>query len=131
MTGSDAGLPGDDVWNFDIENRSAYLKTGAREIPPRRGFVPDTLTRKVIATVESSFPGTLRTFDWPAPLDQTRDALADLIRHRLVNFGGYQGAMWSAIPSSRHAQKSAAMNPRRPEPRKAIDAVPAAWRDAP
>lgn len=118
-------------WNFDHDNRGGFPKGGPKAVPPPRAFGPDAVTQEVIALVERRFgehPGRLSAFDWPVTPDDARQALADFIRHRLVDFGRYQDAMWTREPWLYHSRLSAAMNLKLLDPREAVGAAEAAYR---
>ena len=127
------GGPAGGQWNFDQDNRGAFGKEGPDllRVPPRR-FVPDEITREVIALVEEQFaqhPGTLKDFDWPVTAAQSVEALEDFISHRLAQFGQYQDAMWVNEPWLYHSRLSAAMNLKLLDPRVVIVAAEKAWRE--
>ncbi len=127
------GKPAGGEWNFDHDNRGAFGKEGPDllRVPPRK-FVPDEITREVIALVEDRFakhPGTLKDFDWPVTAAQSVEALEDFIVHRLAQFGQYQDAMWVNEPWLYHSRLSAAMNLKLLNPRVVIAAAEKAWRE--
>ena len=126
------GAPVGGQWNYDHDNRGAFGKEGPDllRVPPRK-FVPDEITREVIALVEERFakhPGTLKDFDWPVTAAQSVEALEDFIVHRLAQFGQYQDAMWVNEPWLYHSRLSAAMNLKLLNPRVVIAAAEKAWR---
>jgi deoxyribodipyrimidine photolyase-related protein len=128
----ESGGPVGGQWNFDHDNRGAFGKEGPDllRVPPRK-FVPDEITREVIALVEERFakhPGTLKDFDWPVTAAQSVEALEDFIAHRLSQFGQYQDAMWVNEPWLYHSRLSAAMNLKLLNPRVVIAAAEKAWR---
>lgn len=119
-------------WNFDADNRASFGRSGPGMLPVPLGFEPDAQTREVIELVATRFaahPGSLGHFDWPLTPQQAEAALADFIAHRLPLFGHYQDAMWTAEPWLYHARLAAAMNLKLLDPRRAIAAAEAAWRD--
>ncbi|WP_395732930.1 cryptochrome/photolyase family protein [Prosthecobacter sp.] len=127
------GKPTGGQWNYDQDNRGAFGKEGPDllRVPPRK-FVPDEITREVIALVEERFakhPGTLKDFDWPVTAAQSVEALEDFIAHRLAQFGQYQDAMWVNEPWLYHSRLSAAMNLKLLDPRLVIAAAEKAWRE--
>lgn len=127
------GKPAGGEWNFDHDNRGSFGKEGPDllRVPPRR-FVPDEITREVIALVEERFakhPGMLKDFDWPVTAAQSVEALEDFIANRLAQFGQYQDAMWVNEPWLYHSRLSAAMNLKLLDPRVVIAAAEKAWRD--
>lgn len=117
-------------WNFDTENRAAFGKAGPGALPPRPRFVPDAITREVIALVEARFaahPGSTAHFDWPVTRAQALEALRRFIAERLPNFGRWQDAIWPGEPWLYHAQLSAALNLKLLNPREVVDAAVAAF----
>jgi len=110
-------MQGDDPvggqWNFDPDNREAFGKAGPGALPTRSSFVPDALTRKVLALVNTRFathPGSLDSFAWPVTREQALHALEAFIRERLPLFGPHQDAMWPGEPWLHHSHLSAALN---------------------
>lgn len=123
-------------WNYDSENRRPYPKEGPGLIPPHETFVPDVLTREVLAEVEQRFadhPGTLADFAWPVTRDDALRALQVFIDSRLPGFGEHQDAMWTETPFGWHAVLSSSLNLHLLDPREVIAAAEAAYRrgDAP
>jgi deoxyribodipyrimidine photolyase-related protein len=126
----DGGAPAGGRWNFDAANRSAFPKDGPPDLPQPPQFVPDRITRGVIALVESRYPdhpGSLADFRWPVTRDDARTALADFIRQRLSGFGLYQDAMWTDMAFGWHSLLSAALNLKLLNPREVISAAVDAW----
>ncbi|MBB5035377.1 cryptochrome/photolyase family protein [Prosthecobacter vanneervenii] len=124
--------PAGGQWNFDHDNRGTFGKEGPDllRVPPKR-FLPDEITREVIALVQersAKHPGTLKDFDWPVTAAQSLEALDDFITHRLRDFGQYQDAMWTNEPWLYHSRLSAAMNLKMLDPRVVIAAAEKAWR---
>jgi len=74
-------------------------------------------------------PGSLEDFAWPVTAAQAREALAVFVRERLPDFGRWQDAMWAGEPWLYHAHLAAAMNLHLLDPREAVDAAVAAWRE--
>jgi len=127
----DAGKPVGGEWNYDSENRKSFGKEGPPLKPAPRRFMPDAITREVIAVVEGKFgshPGSLAEFDWPVTADEAQVALADFIEHRLAEFGDYQDAMWTREPWLYHSRLSAVMNLKLLDPREVIAAAEKAYR---
>jgi deoxyribodipyrimidine photolyase-related protein len=128
----DDGEPAGGRWNFDAENRGSFPKAGPGPLPRPRRFVPDAVTREVLALVEARFathPGSLADFDWPVTPADARAALDDFLGHRLVNFGRYQDAIWTGEPWLWHARLSQAMNLKLLDPRDVVAGAERAWRD--
>ncbi len=126
------GSPTGGAWNFDAENRASFGKQGPGLLPPPRRFEPDAITREVIALVQEVFPGhrgALDDFDWPVTPDDARAALDDFITHRLADFGRWQDAMWTGEAWLYHSRLAAAMNLHLLDPRDAIAAAEAAYRE--
>ena len=132
----DAGGPEGGRWNFDAENRGAWPKTPASCAGP--GLVaepeharPDAVTRDVIALVERRFadhPGTLDDFAWPVCRADALRALAVFVESRLVHFGDFQDAMWTATPFGWHALISSSLNLHLLDPREVVMAAELAYR---
>ncbi|MFN0161607.1 MAG: cryptochrome/photolyase family protein [Burkholderiales bacterium] len=119
-------------WNFDADNREAFGAAGPGAVPARSTFEPDTVTREVIALVETRFashPGRLDSFAWPVTRAQALQSLEAFIRERLPLFGRYQDAMWPGDPWLYHSHLSAALNLKLLNPREVVAAVEAAYRD--
>jgi len=128
----DNGMPIGDQWNFDADNRDAFDAAGPGRVPPRTAFVPDAITREVIALVDTRFathPGQLDSFSWPVTRAQALEALQAFIRERLPLFGRYQDAMWPHDPWLYHSHLSAALNLKLLNPREVVAAAEAAYRD--
>lgn len=119
-------------WNFDAANRGSFTKAGPGAVPQPPQFVPDPITREVIALVRQRFPGhpgSLEEFRWPVTRADALRALADFVEHRLPTFGLYQDAMWTGMPFGWHSLLSAALNLKLLDPREVIAAATAAWCD--
>ena len=119
-------------WNFDADNREAFGAAGPGAVPPRTVFEPDSVTREVIALVESRFanhPGRLDSFAWPVTRAQALQALHAFIHERLPMFGRYQDAMWPGDPWLYHAHLAAALNLKLLNPREVVAAAAVAHRD--
>ena len=119
-------------WNFDADNREAFPPGGPGTVPQQASFPPDALTRDVIALVRRRFashPGHLDTFAWPVTPAEAQQALGVFVRERLAHFGRWQDALWPGEPGLWHAQLSAALNLKLLDPRAAVRAAEAAWRD--
>lgn len=119
-------------WNFDSDNHGSFGARGPGLLPAPVAFVPDAITREVLAAVQRHCPdnpGTLDTFDWPVTPEQARQALDDFIAHRLELFGRYQDAMWTGQPWLYHARLAAAMNLKLIDARTVVDAAVSAWHE--
>jgi deoxyribodipyrimidine photolyase-related protein len=119
-------------WNYDAENRGVFGKAGPGEVPAPVSFLPDAVTREVLALVERRFgnhPGNLDSFDWPVTPDQAQAALNDFLQHRLPAFGTYQDAMWTGEPYLYHSRLSAALNLKLLDPRRALAAAERTYRE--
>jgi deoxyribodipyrimidine photolyase-related protein len=128
----DAGKPVGGQWNFDQENRAAFPAEGPRDVPEPRRFVPDQITRDVIALVEREFadhPGSLASFGWPVTRTQALQCLEDFIQRRLPWFGRYQDAMWQGQVWLYHSHLSCALNLKLIGPRETVAAAQQAWRN--
>ncbi|HML82216.1 MAG: cryptochrome/photolyase family protein [Betaproteobacteria bacterium] len=123
--------PAGGQWNFDADNREAFPKSGPGHVPSPAQFVPDAITREVIAVVNQRFashPGTLADFAWPVTRPQALQALERFMRERLPQFGQWQDALWPNEPWLWHAHLSAALNLKLLNPREVVEAAQTAWR---
>ena len=126
-----AGSPVGGQWNFDVDNRQPYPKTGPGPIPQPLWFEPDAITQEVLTEVGQRFaehPGSLDHFAWPVTPEQARAALEHFIAHRLGQFGPYQDAMWTGETWGWHALLSTSLNLKLLDPREVVQAAEAAWR---
>ncbi len=126
------GEPIGEQWNFDVDNRESFAKTGPEGLAAPQSFRPDAITREVLDVVRRRFgehPGGLDHFDWPVTPRQARAALDDFITHRLGDFGTYQDAMWTGEPYLFHSRLSAALNLKLLDPRDVIAAAEVAYHD--
>ena len=117
-------------WNFDADNREAFGPNGPVNVPPRASFVPDALTREVIALVNVRFaqhPGNLDSFAWPVTREQALVSLRSFIEQRLPLFGRYEDAMWPGEPWLYHSHLSAALNLKLLNPREVVRDAEAAY----
>lgn len=118
------GKPTGGSWNYDVENRKALPKD--MELPGRRRFEPDEITREVMALVENRFGdhfGELETFGWPVTHSEARLALDDFIENGLPNFGDFQDAMRGGEDFLFHALLSPCLNLGLLEPREVCEAA--------
>ena len=63
------------AWNFDADNRESFGKGGPGEVRKPVSFMPDEITREVLALVAKRFakhPGSLAHFDWPVTPEQAQ-----------------------------------------------------------
>jgi deoxyribodipyrimidine photolyase-related protein len=130
------GKPVGGDWNYDEENRGSFGKSGPGLLPAPAEFAPSSLTRDVMALVESRFgghPGKLDRFGWPVTRAQGLEALRDFVANRLANFGVYQDAMWTGEPWLYHSRIACALNLKLLNPREVIEAAEVAYHrgDAP
>lgn len=119
-------------WNFDADNRESFGDAGPVDVPPRSTFLPDAITRDVLALVAQRFadhPGALESFAWPVTREQALTALAQFIDERLPLFGRYQDAMWPGEAWLYHSHLSAALNLKLINPREVVAAAERAYRD--
>ncbi|RZI99857.1 MAG: cryptochrome/photolyase family protein, partial [Haliea sp.] len=64
----DGDQPAGGQWNFDADNRKGFGRRGPVDLPQPPVFVPDDITRDVLALVNDRFaghPGDLEAFNWP------------------------------------------------------------------
>jgi deoxyribodipyrimidine photolyase-related protein len=100
----DGDQPVGGAWNFDADNRQS-LPPGL-EVPRRKGYPPDAITREVIALVATRCAdhfGDLEAFHWAVTREDALDALAAFLREGLPRFGDYQDAMRRAEPWLHHS----------------------------
>ena len=125
----DDGQPAGGEWNYDTANRKSLPARLA--VPVRRRFVPDAVTRAVMALVEKNFPdhcGELDTFAWPVTRADALAALDDFLAQGLPSFGDYQDAMKAGSPLLFHSLLAPALNIGLLSPREVCRAAEAAWR---
>jgi deoxyribodipyrimidine photolyase-related protein len=123
--------PAGGQWNYDVENRGAFPKTGPGKLPAPVRFAPDKTTRAVINLVNARFashPGSLDDFDWPVTPADARAALDDFLSHRLAHFGRYQDAIWTGEPWLYHSRLAQAMNMKLLDPRDVVAAAEKLYR---
>jgi deoxyribodipyrimidine photolyase-related protein len=98
-------------WNYDHDNRK---KLPASVIPPATPrFLPDDITREVMALVEWKFAGNIghvENFALPVTRDQALAMLDDFIAHRLPSFGDWQDSMKAGNPHLFHSLISTSLN---------------------
>lgn len=126
------GKPEGGDWNYDVENRGSFGKSGPIDIPPPVRFKPDSLTSQLIEELKRVFPdhvGKLDSFDWPVTRRDALCALKDFVDHRLSKFGEYQDAMWTGEPWLYHSRISVALNLKLLNPLEVIKAAESAYRE--
>ncbi|MBV9442173.1 MAG: cryptochrome/photolyase family protein [Acidobacteriaceae bacterium] len=127
------GRPVDGRWNFDVENRKTFSKTGpGLLLSEPHIFQPDRMTREVITLVNRKFPkhpGTLDKFDLPVSRADARIAVEDFVNRRLPEFGRFQDAMWTSEPYLYHSRLSGLLNVKLLNPRTAVAAAQDAYYD--
>lgn len=127
----DAGKPVGGQWNYDVENRKSFGKSGPQRVPQPFFVAPDRITREVIAMVNRLFEnhvGELDQFNWPVTREDALIALDQFIKDRLPLFGDYEDAMWTHEPWLYHSHISAALNLKLLNPREVIAAAERAFR---
>ena len=128
----DGKKPEGGKWNYDSDNRGSFGREGPEDVPKAKRFKPDDITEAVMRDVDKhlpDLPGTAEHFDWPVTAQQAKSALKDFVKHRLVEFGEYQDAMWTDEPYLYHSRLSAAMNLKLIDPREVITAAVEAYND--
>ena len=103
--------PVGDRWNFDSENRKALPRN--LQLPARRRFEPDAVTRAVMDLVELHFGdhfGDLESFGWAVTREDAQAALRHFIADCLPQFGDYQDSMKSGEDWLFHAALSPYLN---------------------
>ena len=127
----DGDQPAGGEWNYDAENRESFSREGPGFVPAPRRFLPDALTREVLAMVQDRFgshPGSVAAFDWPLTAVEAQSTLDDFIAHRLPEFGRWQDAMWTGEPWLYHSRLSAVLNLKLLHPRTVLEATENAYR---
>ena len=122
------GKPVGNKWNFDHDNR----KTPPRGLntPGIATFVPDSVTRDVLALVAARFDahfGDLEPFGFAVTRADALLALDHFVAHALPRFGDYQDAMVAGQDHLWHAALSPYLNCGLLTPREVIDAAVAAF----
>jgi deoxyribodipyrimidine photolyase-related protein len=116
-------------WNFDHDNRKAL--PARTQLPVRRRFAPDAMTRDVISLVASRFGnhfGDLEPFGWAVTRAGALQALEDFIAHGLGGFGDYQDAMRTGEDFLYHSLISPYLNCGLLTAREVCDAAESAYR---
>jgi len=107
----DGGQPVGGVWNLDAENREPPRLGAPPPIAPR--FVPDAITREVMALVAARFAdhfGALDTFAWPVTRADAEAAADAFFAERLPLFGPFQDAMLAGEDTLWHSLLSTSLN---------------------
>lgn len=117
-------------WNYDADNRGGPDK-GLRPplLPP---FMPDAITRAVLAMVEQRFAGhfgSLKNFAWPVTRADAELARDSFLKERLPLFGKYQDAMVAGQDFLFHAVLSPALNIGLLDPLDLCRRAEAEWRE--
>jgi deoxyribodipyrimidine photolyase-related protein len=118
-------------WNFDDENRKSFKKAGPENLIAPKRFLPDEVTRQVIADLDEflpSQPGNNKDFAWPVTREQGLLALEDFIEFRFSQFGPTQDAMWTDQPFLFHSLLSVALNLKLISPKEVVEAAELRWR---
>jgi len=127
----EGGKPVGGQWNFDVDNRESFGKTGPQNVPPPFRIAPDAVTQQVIDLVNTRFashPGTLHSFGWPVTRAQALQSLRSFIAERLPLFGQYEDALWAGEAWLYHSHLSCALNLKLLNPREVVQAAEEAWR---
>lgn len=117
-------------WNFDVDNRGSFGKSGPQNIPKPTQFEPDEITKEVMNWVNTHFadlPGRLESFKWPVTRAQALKALKAFIKHRLPLFGQYQDAMWTGEVWLYHSHIASALNLKLLNPKEVLLAAQEAY----
>ncbi len=125
----DGDEPEGGQWNFDHDNRKA-LGAGITVPAPKR-FVPDTMTREVLALVGARFGnhfGDLEPFGWAVTRDGALEALGYFVTNCLGGYGDFQDAMKTGEDFLFHSVLSPYINCGLLLPREACEAAIAAYR---
>ncbi len=107
----DDDAPAGGQWNFDAANRKP-LPAGL-DLPARKRFAPDAITRTVLDLVRDRFSGhfgDLEPFGWAVTRRDALAALADFLANALPLFGDYQDAMRAGAPFAFHSLLSPYLN---------------------
>lgn len=99
------------AWNFDAENRKALPKN--HQPPARQRFMPDAITRDVMALVKKRFPnhyGDCDSFGWGVTRADALAAFDDFLKQGMASFGDYQDAMQEGAPFLYHSLISPYLN---------------------
>jgi deoxyribodipyrimidine photolyase-related protein len=107
----DKNKPRGGKFSFDAENRKPYK--GQPRIPNPPQFVPDSVTKEVIAYVEQVYGhhfGSVKDFNLPTTQQDADTAWAFALEHLLPNFGPYEDAMRDDELQLFHSRLSALIN---------------------
>lgn len=105
------GKPEGGKWSFDAENRRPYR--GEVPVPERPSFVPDAITREVMALIEQRHPehfGSTAGFDMAVTREQAEEVWAFALCNLLPHFGPWEDAMHTAHPDLFHSMTSPLIN---------------------
>jgi deoxyribodipyrimidine photolyase-related protein len=119
-----------DQWNFDVDNRQSFGKSGPQNVPKLPMYKTDATTKQVIQVVNEKFkdhPGALDTFNWPVTREQALHALHDFIEHRLAQFGPHEDAMWTNLEFGWHSLLSSSLNLKLINPLEVVQAAEKAY----
>jgi len=122
----DPKTPHGGAWNFDKQNRGTFGRKGPDAIPPQKQFLPDDITKEVMALIDEQLPksvGKHDHFDWPVTRQGSLEAMAYFMEHLLPQFGDFQDAMWHYQPYLYHSRLSQAMNVGLLSPKEVVDAA--------
>lgn len=111
-------------WNYDTMNRRPVK--GKMDLPGRKRFPPDDVTRQVIRLVQTKFGdrfGSLESFGWAATREHALAALQDFLDVGLGSFGDFQDAMASDADFLFHSLLSPYINVGLLGPREVCEAV--------
>lgn len=121
------GEPAGGKYSFDAENRRPWRGDPPAPRPPR--FVPDDVTREVLALVEARFghhPGRLDPEGLPATRGDARRLLSWAVARCLQHFGPHEDAMSERSRGLFHTRLAPLVNLHRLTPREVLEKVLAA-----
>lgn len=125
----DGDQPAGGQWNYDADNRSPA--DDALFLPQPMRFVPDAITRDVLALVAARFPdhfGDLDPFWFAVTRAEAQTAFTHFLKTGLRDFGPYQDAMLAGHKFLSHAVISPYLNAGLLDPLDLCRAVEAEWR---
>lgn len=124
----EANQPMGGKWNYDAENRKPFGKNP--DIPSRSELLPDTITKEVIALVETTFAdhfGLIDNFSFAVTREGALQVLSEFIETRLLDFGQYQDAMLQGNPWLFHSHIGLYLNTGLLMPHEVIQAAEEAY----